>query len=206
MTPRERLTVAVCVCIFVAGGLTAVVMADAVAAQDEESTLDQLTNADEYGYLDGLQGRITGWLSFRIRFLTGEQVTATEACGDLQAAVNADAATIQQWVNNRTTPATDLDTLALTCDIHDESATVYLTANVTNGTYTDAAVVDTTDREPDAACTLSEDAAVNAGDEVETFVDAFADPGEDVTANYQSRLAAQYGGDVSCDGLPGVSG
>jgi hypothetical protein len=192
----------------VLGLLGLVVFSGDAAAQEEPSMLDQVTDATDDAFWEGLQGRIAGWLNARWNYATGEQVSATEACGDLQSTFNANNRTIQSYVNERTNASTDADVLELTCaPREDETATVYLTADVTaNDTYANASMVDSTDRTVDASCRLEEDAAVNAADELETFVEEFADPGEDLSADFRKRLVSQYAGDVHCDGVPGVSG
>lgn len=189
------------------GGLTLVVAGDA-AAQEDASMLDRVTDATDDAFWEGIQGRITGWINARWNYVSGEQVTASEACGDLQETFNDNNQTIQSYVNERTNASSDADVLKLTCAPRDEETeTVYLTADVTaNDTYANASVVDSTDRTVDADCHLEEDAAVNAADELQTFVDEFAEPNEDLSADFRKRLAAQYAGDVSCEGVPGVSG
>jgi hypothetical protein len=195
----------------VLGLLGLVVFSDDAAAQEEPSMLDQVTDATDDAFWEGIQGRIAGWLNARWNYATGEQVSATEACGDLQATFNDHNETIQSYVNARTNASADTDVLAITCvpneDDDDASEAVFLTADVTaNGTYANASIVDSTDRTADANCVLEEDAAVNAADELATFVEEFAEPGDDLSADFRTRLVSQYAGDVHCDGVPGVSG
>jgi hypothetical protein len=192
------------------GGLTVVITAEPAAGHaghEDPSMLDQLSEADSDAIFAGLAGRISGAINARLAWLSGDETTSSDACGNLQAEFNSHNTTITDWANARTNATTGLDTLAITCDTSDETATVYLTAEVdtTSGNYTNAQVVDATDREPDAECRLEEDSADNAADELATFVEEFAAPGEDVTESFTQRLAAQYTGDVRCDGVAGVS-
>lgn len=191
----------------VLGLLGIVIFSGDAAAQEEPSMLDQVTDATDDAFWEGLQGRIAGWLNARWNYVSGEQVTASEACGDLQTTFNENSGTIQSYVNDRTNASTGADVLELTCAPRDEETeTIYLTADVTNGTYTNASMVDSTDRTVDATCRLEEDAAVNAADELGTFVEQFAEPGKDLSADFRKRLVSQYAGDVHCDNVPGVSG
>jgi hypothetical protein len=191
----------------VLGGLTVIITTDPAAGQEDPSMLDSLSDADGDALLDGLLGRASGWVNARLAWLSGEETTSADACGELQTEFNSHNDTVRKWVNARTNATTDLNTLAVTCDTSDETETVYLTASVnsTTANYTSAEIVDSTDRDPDAECRLEEDAADNAAGELDTFITDYASPGADVDQSFTQRLAAQYTGDVSCDGIEGVS-
>jgi SAM-dependent methyltransferase len=111
---------------------------------------------------------------------------------------HADA--IQAWVNARTTATTDADVLALDLDADGDgdAVTVYLVADVNGSDYANASLVEATDRTPDHECTLEEEAAANADEELATFRERFVDESRDVSVAYQDRLAAQYAGQVAC--------
>jgi hypothetical protein len=181
-------------------GLSIVLFSDDAAAQEEASSLDVLTNADENGLLAGLRGRVEGWVNARVAWVFGEETTASDACGDLRETFVANEATIETYANNRTT-AGETDVVAIRCAPTDEDIeTVYLTTDIRNGSYTNTTMVETTDRTVDEECTLEEDAAVNAAAELQTFVDEFAAPDEPVAPDFRRRITAQYAGDVDCGG------
>jgi len=101
-------------------------------------------------------------------------------------------------VNNRTSASESYDTLEFTFELDGETATVYLTTDVTADGYQNASIVDTTDRTVDESCTLQGHAARKADAELATFVEDYAAQGENVTNSYLAGLAGEYSDDVDC--------
>lgn len=173
--------------------LVSMTAAPAVASHDASSAADGVLGDDSsiVGWATGLANRLGGLFG-------GVDTDATTACSDLQTTFNEHNTTIQDYVNNRTDASSDANVLAVTCAIDDESTTRYLVADVDGDNYTNATMVDSTDRTVDETCTLEGSAAANASDELQTFVDKFASTGDDVTGQFRSRLRAQYAGKVDC--------
>ena len=162
---------------------------DGMFAAAEESTI---LNALE-GLRDGLVGRASDAVAG-----VGNGPNATELAGQFQTTFNSNSGDYQQWANNRSTASTSLDVLAVTFSQNDSNETVFLTADVVDGEYRNASVVDTTDREPDESCELEGNAARNAADELGTFDERFVAEDGNVTNDYLASMGSRYGGNVEC--------
>jgi ribosomal protein S6 len=173
------------------------VFGDVVSVEDDESADDGMLTS-----VRRAASRIAGAASGTLARLTdrGTDQTASEAADSAQSEFNANNQTIQSYINARATASEDADVLKLTFEIDDESATRYVVADVngTDGSYENASMVVSTSREVDESCTLEEQAADNAADELGTFVEEFASEDENLSAGYQGRMASQYAGEVDC--------
>lgn len=178
---------------------TAIAPTATVAQSDEDDGLvgDLLDGEDDgTDWSERVRGAVTGFVN-RVTADTDGTDAAT-AAADFQAAFNANNATLQSYANNRSTAGTDFDVLAVTFDVDDETETVYLVADVTDGDYQNATAVDATDRTVDEECILEDHAATQADNEVANFTEEFANTNDDPNDRYLGRLAAEYGGAVSC--------
>jgi ribosomal protein S6 len=178
---------------------------DASSVFDGVVSVEEDDSADNSSMLDGVRraaSRIAGAASGTLARLTdrGTDQTASEAADSAQAEFNSHNATIQSYINARASASTDANVLELTFEIDDKTATRYVVAdvNTSDGTYENASMVSSTNREVDESCSLEEQAADNAATEIETFVEEFASEGEDMSASYQGRMASQYAGEVDC--------
>lgn len=140
-----------------------------------------------------------------------EEADAAEYGDRVQSEFNSNSGVLMDWTNSRTTASTDMDVVRL--KFKDESGNtayrfVVADVNATTGNYTNAQMVnasefDSLDREVDTTYRLSPYASRNAADELETFVDEYAEPGENVTQSYLAHLAGEYKGEVEGEHLPG---
>lgn len=126
--------------------------------------------------------------------------TAAECAGDLQTELTDHNATYEQYLNDRITASTSRDVVRIDCRVEDDSETttetVYIVANVTNGTYTDTRAVDTTERVVDHRIVLSGVAAEDAPDDLETFREEYASENETPPPAYKGRMKGKYMGHV----------
>lgn len=173
------------------GGVLSDVDADETCEDALITTACKATN-----YASGLVDR-----ALDLNPLRSNDPTAAEAADDIQTTFTTHNESIEAWINQRTTASTDADTLKLTIQLDDERATVYVLGDVTDGNYTNARAVQSTDREPDGACTLEANAARNASDELDTFAEEYANPGDDLSREHMRYLVGRYGGNVHCDFL-----
>ncbi|QZP37073.1 hypothetical protein [Halobaculum magnesiiphilum] len=180
---------------------TAAIAPTATVAQsddEDDGLVGDLLDGEDDGtdWSERVRGAVTGFVN-RVTADTSGTDAAT-AAADFQAEFNANNATLQSYANNRSTAGTDFDVLAVTFDVDDESETVYLVADVADGDYQNATIVDATDRTVDEECALEDHAATNADDEVANFTEEFASTNDSSTDRYLGRLAAEYGGAVEC--------
>lgn len=147
-------------------------------------------------FVEGLLARFD---AADIPFLENESdETAADAAQNVQTAFNGNASSFQEYVNNRTSASTDYDVIALEYVIGDETATMYLVANVSDGDYQDMSIVDSTDRTADETCTFEDRAARQADAELERFHDETVVNGEAISQARVARLAGEYGGSIDC--------
>lgn len=179
-----------------------------VSAQDStseaESVLNSVITDENASTLDTVLGTATGIYqrAQNIFAARSDEQSPAEHAADLQRTFNQNNKTIQAFVNKRSNASTSADVLKITLTEEDEdSATLYLVADVNGSNYENATVVDSTGRTVDESCTLEDSATRNADSELETFVTTFADPAENVSTKYKSSIAAEYSGQISCSFL-----
>lgn len=181
--------------------LAAVTPAVASAQADEDGTIDQLFQADDAGdvleTLRGIRDGFAGRASDTVAGFTADD-SASDLAGEFKTEFNTHSADFENYANDRATADTSLDVLKLKFKQDDETASVYLTTDVSDGNFTNTQVVDTTDRTVDETCTLEGAAARNAADELDTFHDDYVSGNDNVTAEYLSTQASRYSGKVEC--------
>jgi hypothetical protein len=117
---------------------------------------------------------------------------------------------LQNWTNDRVNAAEDGDVARIKfTDKSGNSEWLFVVADVneSTGEYENARALNLTefkktDREVDLNYRLSPYASRNLDGELETFVDEFAEPNEDLTRDYVSGWAGEYGGEVEGDYIP----
>lgn len=140
-----------------------------------------------------------------------EEADAAEYGERLQTEFNQNSGVLMNWTNSRTTASTDMDVVRLKLtDKSGNTAYWFVVADVnsTTGNYTNERMMNATefrdlDRDVDTTYRLSPYASRNAAAELETFVDEYAEPGENVTQSYLAHLAGEYKGEVEGEHLPG---
>jgi len=172
-----------------------------VAGQSDSGPLDSAFSAAEestvLNSLEGLRDGIMGRISDSVAGATDDR-TAADMAVDLQTEYNDNSDAYEGWMNNRTTADTSLDVLELTISQDDQSETLYLTADVVDGSYTNTTMQNSTDRTVDESCELEGNAARNAADELGEFREDFVATDGNVTADYLSSMGTRYGGNVDC--------
>ena len=192
---RNALTIALAVL------LVAQAAVGPAAGQSESGPLDSAFSAAEestvLNSLEGLRDGIFGRISDSVAGATDDR-TAADMATDLQTEYNDNSAAYERWMNNRTTADTSLDVLELTISQDDSSETLYLTADVVDGSYTNTTMRNSTDRTVDESCELEGNAARNAADELGEFREDFVTEDTNVTNDYLTSMASRYGGNVDC--------
>jgi hypothetical protein len=121
--------------------------------------------------------------------------SVAEAADTLRTNINDNSGEYESYINARVDATEDRDVLAVTLD-GDSENTTYVTADVTNGSYTNLTATGSTDRTVDVECTLSGDLATRADDELERFHEEFVTTDEDVSGAFVSRMGTRYDGSL----------
>jgi len=184
--------------------------AERLFMEDEDGLLPDVDLSAAIAAVDGVQDRVTlqyapDWILDRLDVQRGDS-NATAAAENATAVYNAHNASFETWVNNRTNASTSQDVVEISWHVEGEAATRYLAATVENGTYTDSAMVASTNRSTDETVSLCGLAARRSATELEQFHDRFAGPGENTTSDYLAKLGGRYGADVSSSILSSGSG
>jgi len=182
-------------------GLAVALATGGAVAQSSSPVNDVLADDEEGIGLDvvralvsGLQDRLPAVVDVAPVFGEEDRPTATESADNAQAALNNRSGAFEDYINSRSTATTGYDVLKMTFKTDSETATRYLTADVSNGNYSSLSMDDSTSRTVDEECTLSGQAARNAGDEIRTFDEEFVKPDADVIRAYLAERAGKYGG------------
>lgn len=125
------------------------------------------------------------------------QPSASEQAREVQSFYNTNNESFEAYVNNRTDASTDSDVIELRFTLNGETETKYLVADVSDGSYTNSQIVNSTDRTVDHWVELDGLAAADAPDDLEAFHDDYVAEDEDITQAYLSKMAAKYKGFVS---------
>jgi len=177
-------------------------VAPAATAQSDDGVLENLVEDDsedrDWSAIVGAALERASWSVSQISFDgPADQEIAEEDRGDLQETFNANNATIETYVNDRFSGNHSAwDVIAITHVRGDGEATQYLVADVNNSTFVNARMVNSTDRTVDKKVTLEKMASDRAHEELETFVEEYAEPNQTVDGSYVDQLAAKYGGNV----------
>jgi hypothetical protein len=143
------------------------------------------------GVLEGVGlGGLLGRAAYTVDSVRSEP-DPTPHAEALAETYNANSDTIEDWVNARFNgTAEDWTVLRIDLEQGDTTATRYLVADVSNGTFEDSEMVAETDRSVDATLTFQDYAATQAAAELEYFVTEYAAADRDVTDALRTRMAA----------------
>lgn len=144
---------------------------------------------------------VRGWIGgviADIRVDAGDDWSAEAVASDLRADVAGNATAYQTWLNDRLDASDEREVLKVRIENESSTATLFVTSDAVNGTFTNVTAVRSTDRVVGETCTLSGDAGRNAYDELVTFREQFVEPNETLTKRFTGRLAGQYREDVEC--------
>lgn len=175
-----------------------------VAAQDDGSVLDGFLDdegeeADWSAAAMGVLDKTTWWAS-NIDPLSDAEEDRQKALEDraaLQQAFNSQNESIQNYTNARFGGNESAWNVIAIEHVRGEGETTqYLVADVENGSFANARMVNSTERPVDRTVTLSGYASDNAHAELDTFVEEFVDEDRGVTRAYTTRLATEYSGYV----------
>lgn len=134
-----------------------------------------------------------------------EGETAEEYATDLKEEFNSERGDLTPYANERLDASTDRDVFRLcTSDQEGGSDVVYLVSNVSNGSWTDERMVSadtfaTLNRTVDYTVAMDWYASRNADEELDTFVEKFAEDGTNASATYRAKMLAKYGGSIESD-------
>lgn len=178
-------------------GFTASMAAPAAAEHNggEDNGLADALEPDE----DSLLGSALGLLGAtdRVKYrLFGPEDTAEENRDAAIDAFNQHNASFVEYANDR--DIHEGEVVQIDCVIEGETATGYIvsTYNDSQGNYTSAEAVTSTDRSVDHTVTLERNACDNAASEIEYFHDEFASQDRAPTRKYMSTMASKYAGNA----------
>lgn len=123
-----------------------------------------------------------------------------EERNETMAFYNNNSDSFESYVNARGDATTSDDVLELTIKNEaGDSATLFFVADVSNSSFENSSIVESTSRNVDHQCTLSGSAAANAEEELRAFHSEFVEPDDDVTRSYLIKKRVEYSGNtVSC--------
>lgn len=138
------------------------------------------------------------------RTYSDPESTAAEEAAAVQSTFDAHNSSIQTWVNARTDASTEHDTTKVQISIDGETATRYITANVSGGNYTALQMSESIpeSRSVDDTTHVCGYAAENANSELEAFVEAYVETGEDPSQEHLAKMKGKYEPDTESTLLP----
>jgi hypothetical protein len=141
-----------------------------------------------------LAGRWQRWRS------STTSASPSTLAADAASVFNTHSSTLVAYANEHVAASrekTGLDTIRVEFTKDGETATRWLVASVADGDFTAAEMVDADPgRTVDHYVELRDLVADNASDELEHFVDEYAEPNRKIDPGYEGRLAGKYGDDV----------
>lgn len=177
----------------------------AAAQSDDASILDEVVGTSEGIASDIRDGASFTYAYYKTKALNAfadddgdPEWSATDTRDALHNPIDGNNSAYQSWLNARLDAASDRDTLQIRLDNGTSTATLFLVADVENGSYQGFNARETTDRTVDESCTLAGDAGANAPAELDTFYTEYVEPGENVSTSFTGRLAAEYKDDIDC--------
>ena len=199
--------------------LLAAVSGGVVAQEEEENSLfEEFTgvetnSADDSGWLDGVDATIataTNWAeraTYGVSSMLSEKTDAERAqtyATNTTEVFNSHNETLATYTDSRVNvTGSEWDTIAVEFGVGDETATRYLVSDYQNGNFTDAVMVNDTNRTVDKTLVLEDYAAKKASDELEYFATEYAAEDRDVDFALLSRMQAYAGNIELPDGVRG---
>lgn len=133
----------------------------------------------------------------------GDNTTGTDDAKDFRQAFASNKSNFTSWANARTTANTSYDVIKIEFNRNGETGYAYVVSDVnsTSGDYENVQTLNRTEfqsttRTVDHTITLEDNAADNAHRELDAFNEMFAGNGSDVTGEYLSEMATEYGTNV----------
>ncbi len=174
----------------------------AVTAQEEEdddSFFDGLVS-EEGGSLGAwIASGTSGFSKWWAKTFGDDEGNATEYADDFAETYNAENATIEAYANERLGADDNHDVFAV--HFHDRdghNVTRYVVANASNGNWSNSRVLtpsefNETNRTQDQYVSLDWYQSLSAADELDAFVEEYAEPNENLSTGYRAKLLAKYG-------------
>lgn len=164
--------------------------------EDDEPIGDFLAESDSWSKLSGSASG-----AYERLFADESESSAATLADDTTTVFNQNASTLFAYANDRLSTSrskADLDVIRVEWHKDDETAKRWIVATVdSENTFVDATMTDTRpDREQDHFVELEALAADQSANELEHFIDEYANPGEPIDPTYEGRLAGKYGADV----------
>lgn len=178
-----------------------------VAAQSEEdddgSFFDGLVSDDDDSFLASagkwLAGGTSGFSRWYAKTFGDDEGNATVYADEFAETYNAENATIEAYANERITADDQHDVFAVY--FHDRkgnNVTRYVVANASNGDWTNSRVLtpsefNATNRTQDQYVSLDWYQSRAAAEELDEFVEEYAEPDENLSTTYRAKMLAKYG-------------
>jgi hypothetical protein len=182
----------------------------AVAAQTDDGPIGDLVDdeddewlqerSEEFAFARGVAAGMASNALDRVPFVGDDEEppAATTVAADVERLLEGNESAIVTYADGRLDPATSYDTVEVTYDIEDDTATHYIVANATDTDWAGFKVVNSTTKTVDESCTLTENAAENAPEELATMLHEFIRPDEYPDSKYVGELTGTYAGQVNC--------
>ncbi|WP_255149779.1 hypothetical protein [Halorarius halobius] len=217
---RFSLRALVAIVVIVTGVTTTAVVAPAAAQTDTEDRIlegvfgdDGETSVSDYAragwaLASGAADRARHWTSKRVPSflaesvpaLAPEETSAVEEASAVTTYYNSHNETLEAYVNERGN-FTGNHTVKVTWKLDGEEETRYVLANESGGDVS-TRMVESTNRTADETVTVCGFAAESSYEELQHFVEEYAEPNEDLDASYLARLKGRYGDDVDTSLYP----
>ena len=148
-----------------------------------------------------LISKATGWVARTSDKYTSDEsdATASTYATDFADEYNANSAEIESYTNQRLTATADYDTFAIHFrDQEDGYAQRYFVSDVANGNWSNTRIVDAetfeqTGRTVDYTVELDWYVSKHAADELDHFVDTYAEDDKNLTTTYKTKMVGKYG-------------
>ena len=169
--------------------------------EDDRSFFEKRSDVID-GTIDRIKYDVTN--SFVGQYVGTADTTGVEGHADnLQTSFNAANDTLVEYTNEYCTACADevgtQSAYAIELETGDETTTRYVVVTASNDSITSAEMVSETNatvENADDPLVLRDYAATRADDELESFVEQYAEPKEAVDYGILSRMANQYAGDI----------
>lgn len=191
-------------------------VATAQSDEDDGSVLSDVLDVEVSGLgdtVDGFLGVVQGLVDRGSAAISGANRSVTDCRADLMAEFNQHSDAYVSELNAATSPSSDRDVLQVRC-VEDprrpwadsEATSFYIVANVSDGSYTNASAVETTNRTVDETVVLKGIAREQLADDLATYRETYIEGNETVGKAYQQRMTAKYAGNVygTVDPLPSI--
>lgn len=171
---------------------------------ENESTSDWLRGgaSTTFAVWDGTTDRTQWWFTSQFGYGPDGPTAASEAT-NVTTYYNSNSEVLERYINARNDLSSN-QTVAVTWHIGNETEQRYIVATVdeTTGNVTSSEMVAATDTEADHALDLCGYAAEQSREELERFVEEFAEPGKDVGTSYMAEQKGRYQQDVETTLFP----